>query len=113
MKERYKLIQNHDSYSIIDTENVLNVDLIENDLLTLQEVEDVLQTWHKDIADTCLYALNLKETIKENVIEETKSYESIKDTIKPDCMHCRVDGHCSCSRGSNSCKHLFWCNRHN
>jgi hypothetical protein len=42
----------------------------------------------------------------------SESYDSIRDTIVPDCMQCRVHGRCSVSSGSECCKHLFWCNKH-
>ena len=40
------------------------------------------------------------------------SYNSVRDAIAPDCLHCRVHGRCSCSLNSDYCKHLFWCNKH-
>ena len=53
------------------------------------------------------------EQLTAALAESTNSsYNSVRDAIAPDCMHCRVHGHCSVSKGSDCCKHLFWCNRH-
>jgi hypothetical protein len=62
-------------------------------------------------ADVCAMALQL-ESIRKIVEGQIPSYNSVRDAIAPDCMHCRVHGRCFVSLGSAYCKHLFWCNRH-
>ena len=60
-------------------------------------VRDILSDWQS--------ATDTAEALKP-------SYNSVRDAIAPDCLQCRVHGRCSVSKGSDYCKHLFWCNRH-